>query len=460
MKAIKKIAVFVLAMMLVVPCFSMVSKAATGQIQFTDPETKTGDNFEVTCAVKSDNGTALEDVSVTITYDTAMIKFVEGNGVSEDTAGTLKYSGTGTEAALRFNMKFQALKEGTTQIKVSEYSAYLNTDEKVDCQQGYATVTIAKGSEVTTTEPAAGTTTVIVDEVSYTLADSIPADAIPDGFKETTLPYEGEDKTFAKNEESGIYLAYLLNEEGKGKFFMYDTEYARFSPFEQIQISKTTTIVLLSDASAVKMPEEYSQITLTVNGYDYPAWQSSENIVNYVLYALSNSGEASLYQFDSEEGTYQRFETPEVVEAEIDDSLSGRLKESDSFNYYLVLDIIILAVLLVLVIVLGVKLHNRNLELDDLYDEYGIDLEDTVAEEKVSERTSRKDMYEDDGINVEELECEEEDDFDEAFAEKLAQQTEEEEPKVEEEIPNVVKEDDSDFEDFDFDLIDLDDLND
>lgn len=459
MKAMKKIAVFVLAMMLVIPCFSMVSKAATGQIQFTDPETKTGDNFEVTCAVKSDNGIALEDVSVTITYDTEMIKFVEGNGVSEDTAGTLQYSGTGTEAALRFNMKFQALKEGTTQIKVSNYSAYLNTDDKVECQQGYATVTIAKGSEVTTTEPVAGTTTVTVNEVSYTLAASIPADALPEGFKETTLPYEGEDKTFVKNDESGIYLAYLLNEEGKGKFFMYDTEHASFSPFEQIQISKTTTIVLLSDASAVKMPEEYSQITLTVNDYDYPAWQSSENIVNYVLYALNNSGEASLYQFDSEEGTYQRFETPEVIEAEVDDSLSGRLKESDSFNYYLVLDIIVLAVLLVLVIVLGVKLHNRNLELDDLYDEYGIDLEDAVVEEKEVAKTARKDMYEDDGINVDELEYEE-DSFDVDFEQKLAQQTEEEEPEVEEEIPNVVKEEDSDFEDFDFDLIDLDDLND
>lgn len=460
MKTMKKIAVFALAMMLVLPCFSMVSKAASGQIQFTDPETKTGETFEVTCAVKSDSGVALEDVAVTISYDTTMLKFVEGGGVSEEAAGTLNYSGTGTEAALRFNMKFEALKAGTTQITASDYKVFLNTNDSVECQKGYATVTIAQGTATTTT-PAAGTATVSVNGVDYTLADSVPASSIPEGYTETTVQYDGADRKFVMNETSGIYLAYLTDTEGKGGLFMYDAEHTSFSPFEQIQISKTTTIVLLSDASAVKMPEEYSQISLTVNGHEYPAWQNSENIVNYVLYALNNNGEASLYQFDSEEGTYQRFETPEVIEAEVDDTLAGRLKESDSFNYYLVLDIIVLAVLLVLVIVLGVKLHNRNLELDDLYDEYGIDLEDSVEGEKATERTSHRDLYEDDGINVEELEYEEEDAFDVDFEQQLAQQSDEyEEDETEEEIPKVVADDESAFEDFDFDLIDLDDFND
>ena len=36
-------------------------------------------------------------------------------------------------------------------------------------------------------------------------------------------------------------------------------------------------------------------------------------------------------------------------------------------------------VLVVVLIVIGVKLHHRNLELDDLYDEYGIDLDEEEA---------------------------------------------------------------------------------
>lgn len=466
MKTMKKIATLVLAMMLVIPCFSMVSRAANGAIQFTDPKTKTGETVEVTCAVKAP-GATLEDVSVTMNYDTTMLKFVNGGGVSEEAAGTLKYSGTGTSEALRFNMRFQALKEGTTQITVSNYSAFLNTDEKVDCQKGYATVTISKGTATTTT-PTAGDTTVTVDDVVYTLAGSVPSASIPTGYTETTVQYDGADYKFVKSETSGIYLAYLTDAEGKGRLFMYNMDDSSFAPFEQIQISKTTTIVLLSDASAIKMPEEYAQITLTVNEQNYPAWQNSENVVNYVLYALNNEGEASLYQYDSEEGTYQRFETPEVVEAETDDSFMGRLKESDSFSYYVIMAGILLAFFFVLVIVLGVKLHNRNLELDDLYDEYGIDLEDSVMEDKKAEKSRyrEEDLYEDDGINVEELEYEDTDDFDAEYEERFAEQTMEEdveemsEDETEDELPKVVKDDDSDFEDFDFDLIDLDDLND
>ena len=40
-------------------------------------------------------------------------------------------------------------------------------------------------------------------------------------------------------------------------------------------------------------------------------------------------------------------------------------------------------IILVVLIVLEVKLHNRNAELDELYDEYGIDEEEDEPEEPV-----------------------------------------------------------------------------
>ena len=47
MKMMKKLATLLLAICLVVPCFSMVSFAANGAIQFTDPSTKVGESLEV-----------------------------------------------------------------------------------------------------------------------------------------------------------------------------------------------------------------------------------------------------------------------------------------------------------------------------------------------------------------------------------------------------------------------------
>lgn len=455
MKTMKKIAGLLLTVCLIVPCASIITHAASGQIQFTDPSAKTGETVEVTCAVKSDNGTPVEDVNITMTYDTTMLKFKNGGGVTESSAGTLSYSGTGTEAALRFNMQFEALKAGTTQIKVASYKAFLNTDEALTCQQGYSTVTIAQGTATTTgdTTPAATDTKVTVNGVEYTLSSTIPASAIPEGFAETTATYEGTERKFVMQETTGIYLAYLIDANNNGKFFMYNTENATFAPFEQIEISTTTKIVLLTDASAVTMPKEYQEITLTVNGQDYPAWQNAENVAYYILYAINGNGEASLYQYDSEEGTYQRFETPEVAEEKVDNSTLGKLSAyvGNHFKYIFLILCLAFAFFLVLVIVLGVKLHNRNLELDDLYDEYGIDMEDAEPEVTKKTESRRASKDEDDGIQIEDFDYE--DDFDLKFEEELKEKEEKRKPS------KTMKEKESDFEDFDFDLIDLDDLD-
>lgn len=482
----KKIAAMMLGLMLIVPCFSMVSRAASGKIQFTDPSTKTGETVEVTCAVKSDT-TALEDVSVTVKYDTDMLKLTGGD--AQDAGdGLAKYAGTGSDTTLRFKMQFTALKAGTAKVEVSEYKVFLATNEQVTCQQGYATVTIAQGTK-TADEPAATTPgensaiTTTVNGVEYTVAKAVPSSVVPAGYSETTITLEGEEIALVKKDDAEIYLGYLTDAEGNGRLFLYFSEDASFAPYEEIQISDSTSIILLSDASAITMPEEYAKINLTVNGQDYPAWQSSENIVNYVLYAMNNSGEVSLYQYDSGEGTYQRFQTPEVVEAEPDHTAMSGLKEmvNNNFTYMVLLTVILLTLGLVLVIVLGVKLHNRNLELDDLYDEYGIDLEEedvkkpSKEEDDEIEYLSDEDYAEIDDYVDQELQAagREEADAEEELLEEEpvdeealdepddlqeAEESEEEPEDREEDIPEQMKKTDSDFEDFDFDLIDLDDF--
>ena len=47
MKVAKKLATFLVALCLIVPCFSMLSYAADGKLMFTDPNTATGETVEV-----------------------------------------------------------------------------------------------------------------------------------------------------------------------------------------------------------------------------------------------------------------------------------------------------------------------------------------------------------------------------------------------------------------------------
>ena len=491
MKTMKRIAVLLLTMCLVLPCVSIISHAASGKIQFTDPNTKTGEMVEVTCAIKSDNGGAVGDVKVDIKYDTTMLAFKSGEGIQETAMGNLSYSGKGDSAAHRFVIQFLALKEGTTKLEVTEYEASLATSESLECTTGTSTITIEKGTEVVQTPEVNSVpegVKVNANGVEYTLSSSFKTEDIPDGFEETTIEYEGANRKFAKQTASGLYLAYLVDADNNGKFFVYDIEVGEFTPFEQIEISANTKIVLLADATEVVMPDDYIEVSITVDDFDFPAWQHMEDTVNYVLYAVNNSGQTSLYQYDGEEGTYQRIEMPEVEEEVVDNSTIAKMKMwvETNFTYALLIAGLVAVFFLVLIIVLGVKLHNRNLELDDLYDEYGIDLDEEVelpvkkekedffekelvseVEDKVEveafeeddeedegidleELASEEDDEEDEGINLEKLEYEEEDDFDLKFQEKI-----EESFEIEETNNKTMKKDDFLFEDFD--LIDLDD---
>ena len=97
MKLAKKLATFLMALCLVVPCFSMLSCAADGKLMFTDPNTATGETVEVKGVVEVAANLSLEDITINLTYDTTMLRFLNGEGITETEAGKLTFEKLGTE---------------------------------------------------------------------------------------------------------------------------------------------------------------------------------------------------------------------------------------------------------------------------------------------------------------------------------------------------------------------------
>ncbi len=461
MKMIRKIAMLLLAVCLAVPAVSMVSRAADGSIQFTDPSAVVGETVEVTCAVKTD-GSTIGDVDMEISYDTTMlqyesVRYENGSGtLTESAAGTLKYdgSGNGSEDVVRFHMTFYVLKEGSTTIEVENYKAYLASDASLNCNEGWSTVSISAGEAGSEVPPkttgatvSATDATVEVDGVSYTLSSNVPANEIPEGFAESKIEIDGEEQTVVTNESLSMSLGYLVDAEGKGAFFIYNEEDATFSPFTKVSISSTTYIIWLSDVMGVSMPKEYQLIELTVNGFAYPVWKKADNENNYILYAINNQGATGLYQYDIQEGTYQRFSVVEEAPVEKTEEISGLEGfVKNNFTRALFIVIVVFAFMLLLILVFGVKLYNRNRELDELYDEYEIDLDDDMPSKAPKARSIEK---EDEGLSIEDFTYDEEPD--EEFEFNFESKEEEVIP------PKKTMSEESTFEDFDLDFIDLDD---
>ena len=85
------------------------------------------------------------------------------------------------------------------------------------------------------------------------------------------MTFNGEERKFVAN-EAGITLGYLVDASGAGSFFMFNSEDATFSPYIEISISDTTSIVPLNNAEAVTLPDSYQPEILCDLCTEYQDW--------------------------------------------------------------------------------------------------------------------------------------------------------------------------------------------
>ena len=416
MKMIKRLATLLLAICLVLPCFSMVSFAADGKIMFEDPSTKTGETLEIKGVVQKSAST-IGKVEVVMLYDTSYLDFKSGDGIVESESGKLTYTGDATNetgSRKEFKMTFDVLKEGTTKITIESATIKNVSGTVMNYTHGSSTIKIAAGENAPVTEPtepvepqepvdATDAQKVEINGEYYSISNEIPENAIPVGYAETILEYDMQECKVVYSEEFGLTLAYMISADGTGEFYMYVEEDATFAPYEEIKISDSIRIALLTDTSTVVLPSEYTSTEVVLNGHPFPAWQNQENSDYYIIYAVNNRGQESLYQLDSLEMTYQRFEAPEVEEK--DDSLIGKLSDflKEHMDYVILGTGLGFILFVLIIVVLSVKLYNRNAELDEVYDEYGID-EDEEDEDDENEDEDYDDDVQEDNDGDKELE--------------------------------------------------------
>lgn len=387
MKRMKKALAAVLLVCMLCPCISMIALAASAELRFTDPSTTVGAEVEVTAKLSSSSD--LQSLQATLTYDANMLRFISGDSAAGGN-GMITISGSGAGTSMDFILRFQALSEGTAKIDVSEASGTDASGAALEIAKGSSAVTIGPGDpSLIVPEEESGTvdTTgaqVEVDGVQYVVTSGFSDAVIPIGFTKGEMTFEGaacEVVTQSISGQSAMYLTPLSG--GDADFFLYNSDNGTFAPFEQVEISQDRYIVLLRDDGTVELPQAYQQTTLTMNGKEFPAWQDTDHPEYYMVYALNADGQKTLYQYDTADKTYQRY----VRQTETSGSTEENSAPNGLWNKILqliedYLDIIVIIgaflflLLMIILIVLAVKLRHRNLELDDLYDEYGIDVEE------------------------------------------------------------------------------------
>ncbi|WP_251390865.1 cohesin domain-containing protein [Mediterraneibacter agrestimuris] len=422
-KIVKKLKTISLMICAVLFIPAIVSYAAEGTIAFSDPTGKVGEEILVKVKMEA-GGSAIGDGQATISYDSTKLEFVNGtNATGGNGTIELSASGTGTETELAFELNFKALAEGSTNIEVTSSTAYLFSDETLNLTPGTGVVTI-EGADGTT---AAGTDSetgksgerqvseanVEVLGTMYGIYENFTEALIPEGFSKTTINYNGGEHNAIIQDVSGEIMVYLIAGENDPVMAVYNEEKSSFVIAEQIGISDEFFVFVLSEGDASTLPEQFQEANIEINGTNFPAWQNMNAKEYYLVYALSSGGTKGYYEYDSIEGTYQRyvFESMEKAEKTKEDSpVLAKVKELVD-HYFLIMAAVIAALLLILfivIIVLTVKLSRRNAELDSFYDDYDDD-------DESGEEFSDDDYEDDDGYDNDEYEDNYDDEYDDDY---------------------------------------------
>lgn len=405
MRKIKKLVVTFLAICLMCPGLSVITEAATAELRFADPSTTVGAEVEV--KTKLSSVSSLQSMEATLTYDKSELKFISGdNATAKD--GTIKISWTGTGTTAEFNLKFQALKEGTSNIEVSSATGTATDGSTLEITQGSSAVTIGAGdpslikddtedqSEDSETTVADGPV-VKVNGKKYVVGSEFSEELIPDGFKKGEMTFEGSKYTVITQEASGINAMYLTEKSsGDSDFFLYNSDDGSFSTFEEVEIAKDRYIIPLMNDGKLKLSSRYQKTTLTLNGKEFDTWQDTKDAEYYIVYALNSDGEKTTYRYDTTDGTYQKY-SPESQGTTSGNKNNGKGLWGKILNFVeefldivVIIAIALFLLVLLMFIVTAIKLRHRDLELDDLYDEYGIDMDEEEAVLKEKKKEEKK----------------------------------------------------------------------
>ena len=136
---LKKIAVIIVAAMIIVPATTFDAHASSSVSVTGGDNVRGGEVFTVTITFNGDNiGRVVGD----ITYDTDMLSYISG-GSSTGNVGYVELRNAGTGEPLKFELEFQALKEGETVLTVAASEMYDLNEGYMDTPSATKTVTIS-----------------------------------------------------------------------------------------------------------------------------------------------------------------------------------------------------------------------------------------------------------------------------------------------------------------------------
>lgn len=420
----KPVAVLMIILALVLACARMVCQpavrveAASAKVQLSaqPEEVVQGEYFYVVCNVSAEKKFC--DVEMDILYDANMFQFVRGGSKVRGGDGSVRISSTGNDDEVKqrtFSLQFKALEAGTSKFDLGGSMEITNADgENFSVSSNMMTVRILPDGEgetetnVPTPTPLSTVNslknlsfdcismtpefkpdvleyTVKVDSgtdvlyFSYTAGDRTERVRL----KNNTELVPGENRVrvevLAESGEKRVYKLTVVKEtEDETRVreqLEKGTSDITFSVYEKdgsifIQNQYQFQVVDVEDKDI--LPSGYVKTSVDLEGRSVPAYTMENDLENnyLLMYLKGAGGEPTLYQYDRQEKTLQRYTGTMVQKVNQGGNVAEEVEAIPNAWLYAVIIGLMVIVLALLIIILNMVLRRKvgkgKRELDDL----------------------------------------------------------------------------------------------
>lgn len=405
--------------------------AASATVQFSadKEEVREGDEFHVVCVVSSVE--AFNDVQMDVLYDAALFRFVGGGKKISGGNGVLHIASTGNDDSVKrrtFSLKFRALQKGTGNFDLDD-AVYITDEEgeKYSISANLLTMSVSGAEESPDSVPeapegsvppspaptdGAGTQSrnnklrvLSFDALSmepefdpevleYTVSVDCRTEVLyfyflPASSKARVRIRDNEELVPGDNQvrvvvtaESGDKRTYRINvkkesdsetsiREQKEKGTS-DVTFAVYEKNGQIFIQNQYQFEVVDVKDEDVIPSGYVKTSVDLDGKSVPAYTMENDLDNnYLLMYLKGTGkeEPTLYQYDREEKTLQRYTGTMTQKVNQGGNVANDVKLASNMWLYVVLVVLMVMVIALLIVILNMALKKRvgrgRRELDD-----------------------------------------------------------------------------------------------
>lgn len=394
--------------------------AASGVVQFmsnSDTVAK-GDQCTVVCQVISD--TPFLDASFQVSYDDRYLTFLTGGKKVTGGNGILQIASVGnTESSYKktFSLQFEAKKKGSAVIGLEGQASVTDADgNSFSMSSNRLTLTVRKKGSVVSSEPDVTSPPQVTpkpvlskenrlktlsahclsftpkftpDQGEYDLS----VDASTENLYISYLPMDEKSRVLLKGSEgltSGFnrVVVCVIAENGEERKYKLNVQKESASETERREIEENAVqkditfsigrkddrifiensyqFEVLDPSNLSDVPAGYIQSNIELNGIRVPAFTMEQDLDNnyLLLYLKGPTGESTIYQYDRQERTLQRY-TGNMTER-VNRGSTGSASIS---NYALLTIIVILVILLLsmLIIMLKMAMQRKGRRTKDVY---------------------------------------------------------------------------------------------